>query len=148
MTLPLFGCHKFQVLSSEASDRALLEREAAFLTAHRQRCVKCRRAEASSCMALNMLRASALEPDVTSGFDDRLIRRIRVQQVRESLTYWSPAMAGAAIACITIFAALALIARAPQGKHSIPQAGEARRFEPADRVLPNLVLNKIPRIDR
>jgi len=82
---------------------------------------------------------ATLEPDITPMFEDRVIRRLKVQQVKESLNYWSPALVGAGIACIVIFVTLHLAASPAKMKEANMPDGEARRF-----ARPNLELHEIP----
>jgi len=98
--------------------------------------------ESTSSMALNMLRAATLDVEAAPMFEERVIRRWRVQNVRESIGYWSPAFFGAGIACFALFAALALIGKPVESKRSSLPAGEARIFDP-HRVYPNLDLREV-----
>ncbi len=76
-----------------------------------------------------MLRDAALEPEPSPLFEERIIRKLQVQNVRLSLSYWAPAFAGAAIACFALFAALQMISRPadlkgvkiPNAESSLPQ---------------------------
>src|SRR5258706_6616099 len=101
-----FGCAKFKKLVSEDLDRVLSRDEDAFVQKHRHACVDCSEFQAQSSSALNFLRASAMDVDVNPTFDERVIRRLRVQGTRESIQYWSPAVAGAFIAGLAVVAAL------------------------------------------
>lgn len=80
-----------------------------------------------------MLRMAALEPEVAPMFEDRVIRRLKVQQVKESLNYWSPALIGAGIACIVVFATLHLVSTPAQINRAQLPTGEAKR-EPIQRL--------------
>lgn len=147
MTLRIFGCRKFSRLISERADRELKGSEERFLDRHRQVCAECRRSEAADDCVLNLLRASALEPEIAPMFDDRVIRRLRVQTVRESLNYWSPALVGAAIACGALFVALHLAALPSQMKTADQPRGEASRIT-LPKSLPNLELSNVPQFER
>lgn len=61
-----------------------------------------------------MLRMAALEPEVQPMFEDRVIRRLQVQQVKDSLNYWSPALVGACLAGLVIIVTLRLASAPPQ----------------------------------
>jgi hypothetical protein len=74
-----------------------------------------------------MLRMATLEPEVAPMFEDRVIRRLKVQQVKESLNYWSPALIGAGIACIVVFVTLQLVSSPSQIQRAHLPNGEARR---------------------
>ncbi|HTQ09014.1 MAG TPA: hypothetical protein VMI31_02980, partial [Fimbriimonadaceae bacterium] len=91
--------------------------EEAFLHKHRQVCVECDDAASQSSVALNFLRAAAIEVEVHPQFDERVIRKLKVQRTRESLRYWSPAVAGAFIAGLAIVAALQMITRSSDLPH-------------------------------
>lgn len=122
----LFGCGKFKRLASEQLDRQLTPREEVFLHRHRRACDECHDLQSQSSLALNFLRASAIEVDVHPQFEERVIRKLRVQTTRESLRYWSPAAAGACIAGLAVVAALQMITRSAELPH-IRIGGEARR---------------------
>lgn len=128
--MPSLSCRKFARLTSEQADRELSAQECDFLEQHRQECSECSQEERSQNLALNMLRAAAIdEPEVDDfRFDERVIRRARVQQVRESLGYWMPAAMGALAACVAVFATLHLIARPTNLKNAEIPAGQAHRI--------------------
>ena len=127
MNYRAFGCKKFGRLSSEQADRTLSASEERFLERHRSVCAECRSLEHSTSCALNMLRMATLEPEVAPMFEDRVIRRLKVQQVKESLNYWSPALIGAGIACIVVFVTLQLVSSPSQIQRAHLPNGEARR---------------------
>jgi len=143
MTIRLFGCKKFGRLSSEQSDRTLTPAESKFLAKHRDVCPDCKRAEVTTTCALNMLRMATLEPEVAPMFEDRVLRRLKVQQVKESLNYWSPALVGAGIACAVIFVTLHLASEPVQLQRAQLHSGEAKRETPT-RIVPKLELDHPP----
>jgi len=146
--LRVFGCRKFSRLISERTDRDLSLREERFLERHRFACFECSRSEEADDCALNLLRASALEPEVVAPiFDDRVMRRLKVQTVRESLSYWSPALVGASIAGIALVVALHVAALPSQIRRSENPGGEAVRFTKPN-SLPNLELSDVPNFDK
>jgi len=125
----LFGCRRFRRLASEREDRDLLQREARFYDAHRACCKACRLYDSQAHEALGMLRGAAFgDVELTPMFDERVIRRFRAQKVKESIQYWSPALAGAVIACVAIFATLAMVSRPDQLKSANVPGGSASRF--------------------
>ena len=126
----MFTCKRFQRLVGEARDRTLSPREDAFVQQHRNACAPCRASEYDSGIALNMLRMSALEPEVDIHFDARVLRRLKVQTSRESIRYWSPALLGAAIAGISVLAAMQLISKSVEMPQAGPQIGEAKLMMP------------------
>jgi len=135
----VFGCGRFHKLTNELNDRELTDREEKFLESHRNVCPDCRRHESHSAFALNMLRAAALEPEPSPLFEERIIRKLQVQNVRLSLSYWAPAFAGAAIACFALFAALQMISRPAQLK-GVTMPGVESKLTPSH-TLPSLNLD-------
>jgi hypothetical protein len=142
------ACTRYRKLWNDCDSRELNEGEQRFLNQHRAACGECREFEQSASFSLDVLRSAALEPEVSANFDDRVLRRVRVQSVRESLGYWSPALAGAGIACVAIFAALQIAALPVQPNLMQLPDGEARRSVDSDTPLPSLILNRKPRFDR
>ena len=111
-------------------DRDLASREEGFMVKHRDACWPCRSAEGQSTLALNMLRASAMDPEEAPAFEARLLRRLRLQTVRAGFNYWSPAFFGAAIAGVAILAAMQMITNSAN-LPSLPlnSGNEARRIQ-------------------
>lgn len=149
MRARFFGCGKFGWLASEAEDRPLSPRESAFMERHRLVCSPCAQREQASSLALNMLREARFEDaDPSATFDVRVIRRVRVQMVRASFQYWSPAVCGAAIAAVALVAGLQLLSRS----HQLPvfQTGgsDARRIQVSAPDFPELPLNSRLEVDR
>ena len=139
----LFGCKKFIRLSSEQADRTLSPAEDRFLAKHRSVCKDCIEAEVTTTCALNMLRMATLEPEAAPMFEDRVIRKLKVQQVRDSLNYWSPALVGAGIACAVIFATLHLASLPKETHRANLHDGQAKREAPS-RIEPKLELDRPP----
>lgn len=141
-----FGCHKFRRLSNEKHDRELSQAEKNFLDRHRSACAPCRSAETDGALALNMLRQFALEADepCTLQFEERVIRRWRVQHVREGVGYWSPALMGAIVAGVAVLAALQLVTRSSElPRVTLPGTAEALRELPKSN-LPDLLIENEP----
>lgn len=128
------GCGKFRILSSDSLDRTLRPSEEAFLIRHRERCESCRTIEANQHLALNMLRSSALLEEPTDGFDRRVLRRARIQAVREGFGYWSPAAVGATIAAVLVLALLQIVGRPGNLRENMSPVGEARRTTTAPAI--------------
>ena len=148
MRYRVFGCGKYRRLSGEKSDRALKLREREFMAKHRTVCDDCRVYEAQSTTALNMLRLAAVqEEEIETGlvFEERILRRWRVQSTRESVRYWSPAFMGAAIAGLTVLAALQLVTNRPMIPNTSNPIGEAR-LERGGELYPEIELGKIERM--
>lgn len=133
---------------NEKFDRELSKGETDFMASHRTGCDECRREEAHGACALNMLRLSSIgDEDVAPSlvFEERVIRRLRVQTARESVRYWSPAFFGAAIAGLTVLAALQLVSNRQLVPNVTHPAGEVRLERPQGR-LPLIDLDKLDRI--
>jgi len=122
----LFGCRKYLRLSYDARDRELKPREERFLSRHSAVCEPCSHVAEEGAFALNLLRACVIEPEVKHNFDERVIRRLRVQTVGTSLRYWSPAIIGAGVAGLVILAALQMIAQSSKLPSFHVPGGEAR----------------------
>jgi hypothetical protein len=128
----LFGCAKFRKLANAELDRVLTPREDAFLQRHRRVCGDCSEQHQQSSLALNFLRASAYDAvEVNPNFDERIIRRLRVQTRKESMAYWSPAVAGAFVAGLAVVASLQMITRSAELRHIRVPGAEVRRITPA-----------------
>lgn len=127
MSFRIFGCGRFRFLSNEAIDRALTAHEQRFLDRHRDVCAQCRLVEDNQAMALNMLRATALHAEPADTFDRRVLRRVRLQNVRERFSYWSPAAIGATVAMGLVLAILQIISTPTNLPVRAHPAGEARR---------------------
>ena len=82
---------------------------------------------------------ATLEPEVAPMFEDRVIRRLKVQQVKESLNYWSPALIGACIASVVIFVTLHLVSAPSKLDRAHLPNGEARR-----EIVQSLELDHVP----
>lgn len=127
----VFGCAKFKRLTNAELDGDLSARERQFLDRHRDVCTDCRSIESQGSLALNFLRASAIDDvEVSDNFDERVLRRLRVQTTRESLGYWSPAVAGAFVAGLAVIAALQMITRSAELRHIRVPGAEVRRVTP------------------
>ncbi len=108
--------------------------------------------EAQSTTALNMLRMAAIDEDepifesglVESHFDERVMRRLQIQNARESVRYWSPAFVGAAIAGLIILTALQLVSVHPTMPSSTRPDGSA--FRSSSERLPSFDLDEIERM--
>jgi hypothetical protein len=86
-----------------------------------------------------MLRESRLEPTTPQlGFDIRVIRRVRLQAVRLSMQYWSPAIFGAAIAAVALVSALQMLARTNEMPIFRAGVSEARRINLGGPEIPDI----------
>ena len=148
MSFRMFGCGKYRRLMNEKFDRTLGLTEREFMARHRSVCSDCRVNEAQSASALNMLRMAAIvevEDDGGVVFEERVMRRWRVQSTRESVRYWSPAFVGAVIAGLTVLATLQIVSNRPSMPSLTNPAGEVRLERPNSR-LPFIDIEKIDRL--
>ncbi len=129
-------CNKFRKLAGEQAGHPVTKSESAFLEAHRTECADCREYEQFNAMAMNLLRESAMEPEFNPNFEDRILRKLRVQTSRASIGYWSPAVVGAFVAGLAIVAALQLITRSADLPRIQMPGGEARNMPENGRTLP------------
>ena len=90
-----------------------------------------------------MLRGMAMEHEVSRAFDERVIRRLRVQTVKESLNYWSPAVLGAAIACLAVLAAMQMMSK-PSSLPPLHMGATEARHMTSGPVYPELQLPRSP----
>lgn len=142
------ACKRFQKLWNERDVRDLSPDEDRFVSQHRRDCEECACFESSSDGAMSMLRMATMEPEVSIGFEDRVIRKVKVQTVRESLGYWTPAMIGAGIACVAIVATLQIAASPVKLNPATLPAGEAKLDVDHERPIPNLTLTEKPHLDQ
>jgi len=95
-----------------------------------------------------MLRMAAFDDEVQDSFEpqfeERILRKLRVQSTRESVRYWSPAFVGAMIAGLAVLATLQLVPNRP----SLPSSNrpEGTAYRTRGERLPTLDINKLDRI--
>lgn len=145
MNLGRIACERFARLSQEAGDRPLRRLEQYFVDRHRETCSACREEEAFTGDALNMLRGVAFGDEdifITPGFDDRIIRQVKVNTVRDGFRYWSPAAFGAVVAMCAIFAAMHVASTPSSLREANVPGGQVRNT--TSKPIPNLELDKIP----
>ena len=148
MKLRLFGCGRFSHLLAERDDRALTEGEELFLSRHRDVCSACRSFESLSDTSLDLLRSLAFDADeeVTPNYDQKLIRRVKITQGRQKFSYWFPAIVGAGIASLAVFAIIQLASGAysfgPDQKHFSP-TGSAEMTQPKPNSRPRLIIQNL-----
>ena len=126
MNFRLFGCGKFRFLAIEKFDRDLTPREADFYRKHKEVCYECLRYEQTGTNAMNLLSSAAMEPEISENFDQRVLNLWRKQKKVIAFQYWSPLLAGAAVAGLALIATLQLISRTPvhpfQSGTTVPSA--------------------------
>jgi hypothetical protein len=139
----LWDCTKFKRLANEKDDRELSHREIRFLSSHRRECAACRLAETQGAHALSMLRSASMDVDVTPGFEERILRRHKVQKVHESLRFWSPALIGAAVASVVVLASLQIVLNSSKLPTLRPPTGEAHRMVGPSPSFPDIIPDSI-----
>jgi hypothetical protein len=143
----LFGCGKFKWLCIERFDRDLSEKENRFYRMHRDVCFVCLRYEQQATNAMNLVGCAAIEPEISPTFNEDVVLKFRAQRKRAALTYWSPALAGAAVAGVVLATALQIITRSSELPQFNNPRGEARlTISGQDQYrLPELVLKNLHR---
>jgi hypothetical protein len=145
MNIRLFGCGKFKWMSIEKFDRQLTPKEEDFYRKHRDVCFECMRYEQQGLNAMNLLSAGSIEPEISEHFDENVLEGFRRSRKRVAFTYWSPVLAGAAVACLALMATLQLLSRSPMNVWQKSGAqGADNRFYNQDPAAtsPNLVLSR------
>jgi hypothetical protein len=120
-------CSKFSYIINAKSEDEMSSSELEFVASHSSDCDRCTRYLGTN-LGINLLQSCQIEPTVSSGFDERVIRLSRVLTKKTSLAYWSPAFAGAAIAGLAVLAVIQLVSK----PHQLPvfrATGEARRVQ-------------------
>lgn len=123
------SCRRFRNLVRQKDDRNLTSDESSFVDSHRLNCEGCFEYEESTIGSLNMLRSSMYEPEPSAGFDDRLIRRIRLQSARTQFSYWSPMVLSATVTAVVVLAAVQLLTQSS----NLPVFKADPRFSPEAR---------------
>jgi len=142
------ACGRFQRLSLEAHDRELSLREEAFLVTHRHACAACRLAETQGALALSMLRMAAIEPEAAPQFEERVLRRYRIQTVQQSLGFWSPAIIGACVAGVLVLAALQIVSNSARLPALRSPGAEAHRTVDRAPAFPDLAATPVRPVAR
>jgi hypothetical protein len=142
------GRSKYEALLSEGHDRPLTAREVKFMERYRAHHPECAQYEAMEEEGFALLRGLTLDSDhdAPDHFENRVIRRWRVQSVKETATYWSPAICGAIVAAVALLAMFQLLGRSSTLKPLSVTGSEARRSEPPKPVFPNVRLSGDPNI--
>ncbi|HRI42661.1 MAG TPA: hypothetical protein PLL78_01080 [Fimbriimonadaceae bacterium] len=138
--MSLFGRRKYVALLNERQDRVLTEREEAFLDRYRADHPECVAEESLHDEGFAMLRGLGLDEDPAAPerFEHRVIRRWRVQSVKDTAAYWSPAICGALVAAIALLAMFQLVGRSSTMPPIDVTGNEARRLDPPKPVFPSL----------
>lgn len=119
------SCSRFRRLSNHSLDKELASDEGAFLVEHASKCAFCSEYHNSNELIFE-LRGFDLGASVSDTFDRRVIRKLNIQIVQESLRFWSPALIGAAIAGIAFLAIIQSVVQPKQMPAFVPGVTEAR----------------------
>jgi len=125
-----FGKTRYLHLRAAEQDRSLTARELRFVQRYRGRNPECEIEDSLEEQGLDALRGLAVaeEADVPS-FDRRVLRRWRVQSVKQTARYWTPALCGAAVAAIALLAMLQILSAAQGPKPLSTPGTEAQRSD-------------------
>ncbi|MCH8978633.1 MAG: hypothetical protein IH945_05245 [Armatimonadetes bacterium] len=82
---------------------------------HEAACESCRESVSSIADAMAVLRSATVEPSLDKSFESRVLRRWRVERRSRTISYWTPAVAGAVVAGAAILAVLQLLLSSPVG---------------------------------
>lgn len=96
-----------------------------------------------------MLRGMAFEEEdlaISPAFNDRVIRQVKINVVRDGIRYWSPVAYGALAATCALFAAMHVAATPNRLQEANVPGGQARNTAP--KLYPNLELERIPEFRR
>lgn len=86
------------------------------------------------------------EPQHDEAFRTRILRRWKVERSRKSIHYWTPAILGAAIASVALFALLQMLSQPQQlAPIRVLNGDAAQRFEPRQIDLPNAPSSSVTR---
>jgi predicted anti-sigma-YlaC factor YlaD len=139
--LNFYACARYRKLSYASRDRVLNDREQKFVDEHAAICPECAQSVQQANDAFDMLRLEAFEAAPLANYDDRLLRKHKLQTVRASVSYWSPAMLGAGVAGLVVLAAMQMIAQSSHLPSFKVPASEARLSSPAIPSVERLNLN-------
>lgn len=132
------SCSTFKKLMHEQTDRLLSTKELDFIDRHRASCPACQAVERQGALALSMLRGSAIEPELAPNFNDRVMRRLHVRSVQDSVRFWSPAFIGAVVAALLVLASLQLVSHSTHMPLVNLNGHEARRISQPDPIFTNI----------
>lgn len=138
--MTLGGRKKYEALLNVEHDRPLTPSELRFLEHYRTKHPELVEMEEAGREGFSLLRGLALddEPESPVRFENRVIRKFRIQSVRETASYWAPAICGGLVAAMALLAAFQLLGRSPEMKPLSVAGSEARRGAPAKPVFPDI----------
>ncbi|MGE0000896.1 MAG: hypothetical protein AB7F50_06900 [Fimbriimonadaceae bacterium] len=123
-------CRKCHRLRKKRAMSSLSLFEEQWLENHWQECADCATLEAAEVQAMRALRGSSqAEVEIASDFDEKLVRRLRLDRGSRTLAYWSPVFVGAALAGIAALALIQVVSFRPQPRPAVLEGREARRVD-------------------
>lgn len=121
-------CTKCRRLRSLAEDGAASARQRRLIERHEAACEACRESAASTADAMAVLRSATIEVSVDKSFESRILRRWSVERRSRTISYWTPAVAGAVVAGAAILAVLQILLTSPVSEPT-DLAGRAAQLE-------------------
>ena len=106
-------CTKNRRLRSLAEDGAASARQLRLVESHEAACEACRESATSTANAMTALRSARLDLSVDQSFESRILRRWSVERRARTISYWTPAVAGAVVAGAAILAVLQILLSSP-----------------------------------
>ncbi|MCH7946087.1 MAG: hypothetical protein IIC73_08770 [Armatimonadetes bacterium] len=82
---------------------------------HEAVCEPCRESAADTADAMALLRSATVEPSLDKSFESRVLRTWRAERRSRTISYWTPAVAGAVVAGAAILAVLQILLSSPVG---------------------------------
>lgn len=123
------NCRRFQSILSEGDFEALSTKDSHFFEDHKLNCEPCRVSLRAQVIGLDLLRGASTQVEqieISSHFEDAVVRNLKIQSKRDSWSYWWPAGLGAAIASLAAFAAMQLVSGSSSFKPILYRGQQAR----------------------
>ncbi len=118
-------CSRFSYIINAKTEDEMSKSELDFVANHGNECDRCAQYHETD-YGINLLRSCQIEPIISNGFNDRVIRLARVSLRKTAFSYWSPALAGATIAGLAVLAVVQLVSK-PNQLPVFRATGEARK---------------------
>lgn len=106
-------CTKCRRLRSLAEDGIASARQLRLIERHEGACEACRESAVSTADAMSALRSATVDVSVNQSFESRILRRWSVERRARTISYWTPAVAGAVVAGAAILAVLQILLSSP-----------------------------------
>ncbi len=117
---------RFLKLMHERRDRELREDEQSFFSDFLDKEPEKLASAEDGAKCLNLLQNCTIEPELDSAFDERVLRRARLERSRGGLRYWAPAVMAGGIACLVLLTALQMVLKTSPPLTNPYQAVESR----------------------